>query len=401
MRRRTVTPTSPARRSLRRLPVLLAAVLLPVWPVTSSLAADQGTLRADGAVTRGDFLDVYATSGTDRLEVSGAGLATTAMVHDKDSDRHYARLALSGAPPASVQVSDGSKDPAGTVTVEVSDVSVTTATYDGGRLTVLASGAGDLTATGLGKVRSGVPTSFPVTAPPRTITVTSAAGATETAPVGVTGGAATPPEAPPPASGAPTAAVAVTSAAVVPGGSVVLDGSNSVGVGLRYSWALTSGGAVTLTDAASARATVTVPPAVSKDGPTGAPTADTQAVPSVVTLTVSDSQGRKATERVTVTPVEDVLTPTALRHDVGKELRVAGTTAVAGPAPLADGTRVYVWDVTPGRAPRLLGSPAVADDGAWELQLHSGGFVTGPQITAVSVQSTAGGVLVNQPMVTG
>jgi hypothetical protein len=114
-------------------------------------------------------------------------------------------------------------------------------------------------------------------------------------------------------------------------------------------------------------------------------------------LTVTDSTGATATTDVTVQPVQDALTVAAPRHKLGTEIRVGGTSLVGGVAgTLIPQTQVYVWDVTVATAPRLLGKAPVDTLGAWELRLRSGTLVTGRQISSVSVQSTRGGVLLNQ-----
>jgi hypothetical protein len=192
--------------------------------------------------------------------------------------------------------------------------------------------------------------------------------------------------------------VAATTVNVVRGGSAVVDGSTSTGDGLAYLWTQKGGPAVTITNGTTSKATVALALSLSSTvNPTVPPTGPVVTTPSVITLTVTDSRGAKATADVTVQPVQDAVTVAGPRHRIGTEVRVGGTSLIGGVAgALNPQTQVYVWDVTVPAAPRLLGKAPVDTLGNWELRLRSGTFVTGRQITSVSVHSTRGGVLLNQ-----
>jgi hypothetical protein len=424
------------------------SVALPTGEVATDLFTVQGKIATntgvvgDAAVVReldGEpVLDVYATSRGDKLQVIGVDgvLKTTPMLNDPASERHFARILLTGSAPDQVEVVNLGDKPIAKATVKVTAFAITRASYDGGSgtLTVTASGASGLNVTGFGPLVDGTGT-WPTPTPPLTVTVTAgtAAGSPSvTFPVTLTGVEASPEALPPTNPGdptcgpaaepgstiqpdgscgnsgtgtdgtgtgtAPVATVAAPTVDILRGGSAVLDGSTSTGTGLTYAWTQTSGPAVTITNGTTSKATVAVPPALSSTvNPTAPPTRPVPTDPSLITLTVTDSTGATATTDVTVQPVQDALTVAAPRHKLGTEIRVGGTSLVGGVAgTLIPQTQVYVWDVTVATAPRLLGKAPVDTLGAWELRLRSGTLVTGRQISSVSVQSTRGGVLLNQ-----
>jgi hypothetical protein len=389
------------------------------FTINGKIATNTG-VQGDAAVVHGSFVDVYATSRGDRLEVTGSGIATTPMAHDPGSERHYARVEFSGSPPSSVDVTNLTDNPASKVTIKVSDISITSATYDGLQLSVTATGSGTLTATGFGPL-TGATTTFPAAAPPLTVTVTSSGGSSATYPVSVTGGPATPagqPPAPPGGTtdctntasdggaatgagctngtggtttpGAPTASATAAAASVLRGTTTTLDGSASTGV-KTYAWSQDSGPAVTFSAKDVAKPTITAPVVLASDGTSKAP-ADTAAMQpgdAVLRLTVTGSDGSTtATTTVTVAVTQDTVAVTTNRQRIGQELRVGGTSLINGrPATLTPPTRVYVWDVTKA-TPTLLGTAQVDTLGAWDMRLKPGPTAT---VTTVLVQSSRGG----------
>jgi hypothetical protein len=94
---------------------------------------------------------------------------------------------------------------------------------------------------------------------------------------------------------------------------------------------------------------------------------------------------------VTVTVVQDALAVTTARHKPGQELRIGGTSLIAGgPATLNPPTQVYVWNLTNPAKPALLGKAAADTLGNWELRQKPG---PGTQVSSVGVQSTRGGAV--------
>lgn len=386
------------------------------FTVQGKIATNSG-LDAVAAVPSGGQLDVFATSGDGAvLQVEGESgkYETTPMRSDPASGRFYARLDVTGAMPARVKVVNLTDKPASSKLVDVTTIKVTQAEYDGTDLTVAATSAATeaaLHVVGLtpGTLTAGTPTSFPMAAPPATVTVANAAGATASLPVTVTGGAATgaalppvPPQPDPgpvtdntpnnPGTGTPPAAapVAVASASttsVTPGIATTLDGSGSTGA-TAYEWSQVSGTPVAFSDKTVAKPTVTLPfpVATTATSPVTVPAAG----PVVLRLTVTGAGGVTSTADVTLNTVYDSVAVDAnSRHRVGTELRVNGTATLAGSTGILNPqTQVVIFDTTPGRAVRKLGTSPVDTLGAWSLRLKP---APAPQVTRVLVQSTRGG----------
>ena len=384
-------------------------------------------VSADGAVLNGDMVDVFATSGPDvQLQVDGQGsvFETTPMISDPGSGRYYARIKLNGTAPESIKITNIGDKPASSSTVNVakpSTISVTKATFDGAALTIgaVSSEEGALTVADIGTLENpapGTPTekSFPVKAPPATVTVKTASGGTASMGVTVSGGTATPvglePVTPQPDPGpvldtgggsgtvtppptdpavpATTATATAASPTLTRGGSVQLDGSASTGAD-TYKWRQVSGPAVTLSSDTAAKPVVSIP--------FWARTTDTvpQKDPADGTvrieLVVTDKNGVSSspagvdlaiqTDTVTVDP--------GSRHRIGTELRITGTSTLGTSTLLIPATTVVIYDTTPdGRAITKLGTAQVDTLGAWSLKLKPGPT---SQVTRVMVQTSRGG----------
>jgi hypothetical protein len=378
---------------------------------------------ADGAVLNGDMIDVFASSGPDsQLQVDGQAskFETTPMANDPGSGRYYARIKFTGTAPAAIKVTNIGDKPASSGLVNVtkpSGVSITKAIYDGTSLTVaaLSTEGYPLTVTGLGTLDEppqGTPSekSFPVKAPPSTVTVTSASGGSASLPITVSGGTATPvglgPVTPAPDPGpivdtgngpgpvGQTDPAAATATAASPtltrGGTVQLDGSASKSAA-SYKWRQVGGPAITISSDTAAKPVVSIPfyatisdtvPLTAKaDGPVR------------IELVVTDQNGAaSAPATVELAIRTDSLTIEAgSRHRVGTELRIAGTSTLAGSIGLLiPATTVVIYDTTPGRPVAKLGTAQVDTLGAWSLKAKPG---PSQQITSVLIQSTRGGTV--------
>jgi hypothetical protein len=387
------------------------------------LSTDQFTLqgkistnhgvKADVAVVNGDMLDVFATSAGSDLQVKGVNgvMETTPMLTDPGSNRFYARVHLTGPAPANVTVENISDKPISTSSVPVTapvGITITQADYDGGNLTVAATSTNGypLTVVGLGDLPDATAKSFPVGAPPASVTVKNTTGGTATLPVTITGGpaspAALPPVAPAPDPGpvvdsgtgavatGPQATIVAAAGSVMRGASTTLDGSFSSGA-TDYAWSQESGTEVTINGANTAKPTVTVP-FYAKTTDT-APRTTSPVGPAVIKLTVSgiDADGNPTTNSTTFNlgVVNDNVAIGTARHRLGTELRIDGTSNVPGATgTLTPGTAVVVYDATAGRAVTKLGNVQVDTLGNWTLKLRPG---PSRQVGRVLVQSTRGG----------
>ncbi|UKA54164.1 hypothetical protein LFT45_21090 [Arthrobacter sp. FW305-BF8] len=388
------------------------------FTVQGKISTNQG-VNTDSAVLNGNMIDVFASSGNGaQLQIDGqAGtFETTPMLSDPDTGRYYARVQFTGTAPTSVKVTNIGDKPASSSQINVtkpSGLMITKAIYDGTNLTVGATSTAGypLTVTGLGTMEAsatgtGAEKSWPVKAPPATVTVKTPEGGTATLPVTISGGAATPvgldPVAPAPDPGPvvdtgtgpvagetqPAAAVAAAaSTAITPGGTVQLDGSTSTGAA-SYKWLQTGGPKVAVSGDTTAKPTITLP-FYAKNTDT-APLAASTNGPVVMQLIVTDTNGigsAPATVNLTVQP--DTVAVAGSRHRLGTELRVTGTSTLAGnTAVLAPATTVVIYDTTPGRAATKIGTAQVDTLGAWSYRAKPG---PNRQITSVLVQSSRGG----------
>ncbi|MET1087477.1 MAG: hypothetical protein ABWY04_10200 [Arthrobacter sp.] len=388
--------------------------------VQGKISTNRG-VTADGAVLNGDMIDVFASSGPDsQLQVDGQAskFATTPMVSDADSGRYYARIKFTGAAPESIKVTNIGDKPASTGVVKVakpSGVSITKAIYDGTSLTVaaLSSEGYPLTVVGLGTLdqpAQGTQSekSFSVKAPPATVTVKAASGGSHSLPVTVNGGAATPvgldPITPAPDPGPvvdtgngpgpvvpavpATAAATAASPTLTRGGTVQLDGSASQGA-VNYKWRQVSGPAITISSDAIAKPLVSIP-FYAKTTDT-APLTAMADVPVRIELVVTDGNGvgsAPATVELAIR-TDSVAVDAGSRHRLGTELRIAGTSSLAGSTGLLlPATTVVIYDTTPGRPVAKIGTAQVDTLGAWSLKAKPG---PNRQITSVLIQSTRGG----------
>jgi Fibronectin type III domain len=181
-----------------------------MFSVSGKIATNTG-LAVDMATINGGSLDVFATSKGTQLEVTGqeGRFASTPMLHDPGSDRHYARISLQAgaALPTEVTVRNLGDNPISTKTYKIVGVAVNQASYDGTKLTVAATAIAPATyplevvgykdATGAAlKLTSAAPVTIPSLAPPATVTVKDAAGTTASLRVTILGGGVTPPGSP-------------------------------------------------------------------------------------------------------------------------------------------------------------------------------------------------------------
>jgi hypothetical protein len=181
-----------------------------LFSVSGKIATNSG-LTVDMATINGGSLDVFATSRGTQLEVTGQDgrFASTPMLHDPGSDRHYARISLQAgaALPTEVTVRNLGDNPVSTKTYKIVGVAVNQASYDGTNLTVSATAIAPATyplevvgykdAAGAAlKLTSAAPVTIPSLAPPATVTVKDAAGTTASLRVTILGGGVTPPGSP-------------------------------------------------------------------------------------------------------------------------------------------------------------------------------------------------------------
>lgn len=381
--------------------------------VSGKIATNTG-IAGDYARINGGFLDVFASSTGDQLQVDGVSgqYVKTPMTNDTGSSRHYARIALlNGAKPTSVTVRNIADKPQSTAVIKLADVTVTQANYDGTNLIVAADSDNfPLTVAGVGAdgkagtLPGATPVTFPLAAPPATVSVKSANGAAVTFPVTVTGGSATDsglpaidpqPAGPPvtdgttpdnpnaPAPATPVANVAAP-AATLPGGSVTLDASTSTGA-KSYAWTQVSGPATTITNATTAKPTVTLPYFITNAATAPVP----NWAPVTFKVTATNASGSSDPKEVTIPVKTDTVVVTAARHRIGTELRIDGTSLIDGAAGvLTPPTSVTVWNTSNPAAPTKLGTAPVDTLGAWPIRLKPGPNV---QVTSVLVQSTRGG----------
>ncbi|RAM38987.1 hypothetical protein [Arthrobacter globiformis] len=399
------------------------------FTVQGKISTNQG-VNTDSAVLNGNMIDVFASSGNGaQLQIDGQAGAfkTTPMLSDPDTGRYYARVQVTGTAPTSVKVTNIGDKPASSSQINVtkpSGVMITKAIYDGTNLTVGATSTVGypLTVTGLGTMEAsttgtGAEKSWPVKAPPATVTVKTAAGGSATLPVTISGGAATPigldPVTPAPDPGPvtetgggtgtgtgtgtvpggtqPTAAVATAaSTTITRGGTVQLDGSASTGAA-SYKWLQVGGPTVTISSDTAAKPTVTLP--FYAKNTDIAPLAATTNGPVQLQLVVTDKNGiGSAPATVNLTVQTDTVTVAGSRHRLGTELRITGTSTLAGNAAvLVPATTVVIYDTTPVRGVvtyTKIGTAQVDTLGAWSYRAKPG---PNRQITSVMVQSSRGG----------
>lgn len=401
------------------------------FSLMGKLATNSG-VSADSAVINGSMMDIFASSSNSaQLQVEGQDgkFKLTPMVTDPSSGRYYARIQFTGDAPTSVKITNIADKPASSSTINVSKpsgISITKAVFDGSKLDIAATSSVGypLEVIGLGSLAApttaGAPAeaSFAVKAPPASITVKHAAGNTASLAVTVAGGNATEPGLDPlvpaqdpgpvietgsgggstgdPGTGDPgtgetgaeplTATVTASSTTAARGASVQLDGRSSTGE-VGYHWSQVSGPEVTLSSETAANPTVSVPYwANTQDRePKGAPAAG----PARIKLVTTGAAGATKEAVFDLTIQNDSVTIDAgSRHRRGTELRVSGTSALAGnTAILTPATSIVIWNVS-GSTPVKIGTAQVDTLGAWSYKVKPGPT---QQVTRVMVQSSRGG----------
>lgn len=396
------------------------------FSLMGKLATNSG-VSADSAVINGDMLDIFASSSNSaQLQVEGQDgkFKLTPMVTDPSSGRYYARIQFTGDAPTSVKITNIADKPASSSTISVSKpsgISITKAVFDGSKLDIAATSSVGypLEVVGLGTLAgptaAGAPAeaSFAVKAPPASITVKHAAGNSASLAVTVAGGKATEPGLDPlvPAqdpgpvietgsgggsTGDPgtgntgteplTAAVTASSTTAIRGASVQLDGRSSTGE-VSYQWSQVSGPEVKLSSETAANPTVTVPYwANTQDA---LPKASLSAEPAKIKLVTTGAGGATKEAVFDLAIQNDSVTIDAgSRHRRGTELRVSGTSTLAGnTAVLSPATSIVIWNMS-GTTPVKIGTAQVDTLGAWSYKVKPGPT---QQVTRVMVQSSRGG----------
>lgn len=391
------------------------------FSLMGKLATNSG-VSADSAIVNGDMIDVFASSShSAQLQVEGQDgkFKLTPMVTDPASGRYYARIQFTGEAPTSVKITNIADKPASSSTISVSKpsgISITKAVFDGSKLDVAATSSVGypLEVVGLGSLAAptsaGAPAeaSFAVKAPPASITVRHAAGNTASLAVTVAGGPATDPglepldPAPDPGpvtdtgSGGGstggtgteplTATVTASSTTAARGTSVQLDGRSSTGE-VGYQWSQVGGPGVTLSSETAANPTVTVPywANIQDVQPKDTPAAG----PAKIRLVTTGADGATKEAFFDLTIQNDTVAIDAgSRHRRGTELRVSGTSTLAGnTAILNPATSIVIWNMS-GTTPVKIGTAQVDTLGAWSYKIKPG---PNQQVTRVMVQSSRGG----------
>lgn len=381
------------------------------FTLQGKIATNTG-VTADSAVRNGDFVDVFASTTGSALEVVGQSgkFPTTIMAHDPGSERFYARVPVAaGQTVTDLVVRNNGDNPPSTATAKVSGITVTQAGYDGTNLTVAATASGPaaypLTIAGFPQqITSASPVTIPTAAPPVAVTVSSGA-LSAGLPVTVTGGAASPegttappvgPNVPPvcdpspcQANVAPIARVAANPLTAVRGTPIVIDGSQSANA-TSYSTTLKSGAGV-ITNGTTNKPSVTLP-TWAAPGDTAPKPGPMPAVDTVVTFTATSSTGSSSVD-VTIRPAAESFAVTAARYRPGSDLRVDGTSTIAGAGlVLTPPTQVVLWAKGPAATDPWvkIGSAAVDTTGAWSVRPRPAPTANYTQYLA---QSSRGGSL--------
>jgi hypothetical protein len=220
-----------------------------LFSVMGKVSTNSGVDPQKAVVTEtaeGKFLDVFATTDAgDTLTVEAEGIEKTTL--KADGARYFARIPLAGAAPTTVKITNASDVPVATKSIPVTDdVVISSAVYDTTAKTLTVNAASSdmvdppaLSLDGLLDSVTGAAASFTngtatlsLESPPANVTVSSAGGDSDSAPVTVTGGNMSTP--------APTTAIVTGPANVVPGDSVTLDASASLNAA-SFVWHQTDG----------------------------------------------------------------------------------------------------------------------------------------------------------------
>jgi hypothetical protein len=345
---------------------LLAATLTALATAPTAAASAPPGLTAEASVGIGG-VDVFATSTSSALQVDGQDgrFPTTPMRHDGDSTRFYARLPISpGQSVTSVTVRDTQADPPITVSVDVRAISILQATYDGTTLTIAA--AADVTnypltvdaGGAVGILPSSAPVDFPLSAPPRTITVSSGP-LRAVAPITITDGTASidgTASTAVAAAAPPTATVTAATLSAPRGVATTIDGSGSTNATTFKAVIKNGPQGATLVDDSTTRPSILLP---TWAAPTDVlPRVAAALTPTVVTFTATNGTA-SSTVDVTVNPVGDTVAVSTARSRAGSELQVAGTSTIPGVGPeLAPPTQVVVY-----ARPNLVDDPTGLEQG--------------------------------------
>lgn len=290
----------------------------------------------------GSYLDVFAGADAgDTVTVQGNGIDKATL--QADGRRYFARIPLKGAAPATVTVTNESDVPVSTKSVQVTDgVSISSAVYDTDKKTLTVDARSSdqvdppaLTLERLVDADTGASARFTdgrtvlaLATPPSEVTVSSAGGGSDSAPVTISGGGMSTPAA--------TVAIVTGPANALVGDTVTLDASASLNAD-NLVWAQTGGPDVGVSGKTTPTVTFTAPSAAGELSFTATATGSGgQHTSAPFVLTVSES----ATEPPA--PVAPVAVATANRSEA-----LAGqTVTVSG----ADSTNAasYSWSQVSG-----------------------------------------------------
>jgi hypothetical protein len=279
------------------------------------------------------FIDIFATSDTtpQDIQVSGEGLTEAGLIGSNGV--YFARTEYTGAIPPEVTIRNVSDIPVTVKTAVPVDFVWAEALYDtdSATLTVISSSSDEfanpeLTVSDFGDGAHVIPDSGTLTVTeldivPDSITVVSAGGGMAVASVVITGGSTDP---------LPVTANAGADQTVLWGSEITLNGSNSTGAIVSYSWIQVSGESVTLTGADTAQPSFTAP---SLDG-----SLEFQ-------LTVFGPEGNSSADTVTITVIESAPPPVA-NAGPDQTVEVGSTVTLSGSA--TGEVSSYLWEQISG-----------------------------------------------------
>ncbi|WP_456271053.1 PKD domain-containing protein [Bacillus sp. AK031] len=279
------------------------------------------------------FIDIFATSDTtpQDIQVSGEGLTEAGLIGSNGV--YFARTDYTGAIPPEVTIRNVTDIPVTVKTAVPVDFVWAEAMYDtdSSTLTVISSSSDEfanpeLTVSDFGNGAYVIPGTGTLTVSeldivPDSITVVSSAGGMAVASVVITGGSTDP---------LPVTANAGSGQTVLWGSEVTLNGSNSTGAIVSYSWIQVSGEPVTLTGADTPQPSFTAP---SLDG-----SLEFQ-------LTVFGPEGNSDADTVTVTVIESAPPPEA---NAGPDQSAAVGSIVTLSGSASGDVSSYLWEQVSG-----------------------------------------------------
>ncbi len=291
--------------------------------------------------TTGGFIDAFARSEINQvIQVTGTGVSNTTINGDATGN-YFGRVAFTGDPPATVDLTNTSDRPPTTVKVTLTDqVTLTKATYnaDTGDMKVAATSSDTavpptLTVVGFGVTLVAGNATFNLGTdrqPPAFVTVTSSKGGTDTAPL-IVSGAAFPAD--------PVVAQAPATLTVQQGQLVTLDGSGSLNA-TGFSWAQVAGTpSVTLSNANTSVASFTAP---------------STATTLTFRLTVQGPGGPQTTDEVVTV---EAFAPPRANAGPAQTVQVGDTVTLDGSA--STGATSFLWAQTGGVPVTLSSTTAV------------------------------------------